>query len=67
MEQNPDFFAVVFERWCTGRSSISIKEEFNAGINHRIIVDIKGVLESASKQNLVRVEDKSELEGLHFS
>jgi hypothetical protein len=41
----------------------SIKEEFNAGINHRI-VDIKGVLDSASKQNLIRVEDKAELEGL---
>jgi AcrR family transcriptional regulator len=63
MEQNPDFFALVFETWCTGRRSARIKEEFNVGINHRI-ADIKGVLDSASRQNLIRVEDEAELEGL---
>ncbi|HEX2169776.1 MAG TPA: helix-turn-helix domain-containing protein [Nitrososphaera sp.] len=63
MEQNPDFFALVFETWCTGRRIARIKGEFNVGINHRI-GDIKGVLESASRQNLIRVEDEAELEGL---
>ncbi len=63
MEQNPDFFALVFETWCTGRRSIRIKEEFNTGLNHRIS-DIRDVLEGASKRNLVRIEDNAELEGL---
>jgi hypothetical protein len=47
--ENPDFFGLIFETWCTGRRSKCIKEEFNAGINQRI-ADIKEVLEDAAKQ-----------------
>jgi AcrR family transcriptional regulator len=63
IEQNPDFFALIFETWCTGRRSARIKEEFNAGINQRK-ADIEGVLEGASKRKLIMVRDQAELEGL---
>jgi AcrR family transcriptional regulator len=63
MEQNPDFFGLIFETWCTARRSKRIKEEFNAGISQRI-ADIKEVLDSAAKQRLIGVQDPVELEGL---
>lgn len=63
IEQNPDFFGLIFETWCTGRRSKRIKEEFNAGINHRV-ADIKVVLEGAAKQRLIRIQDPEELEGI---
>jgi AcrR family transcriptional regulator len=63
MEQNPDFFGLIFETWCTGRRSKRIKEEFNAGINHRV-ADIKEVLEGAAKHQLINIHDSDELEGL---
>ena len=63
MEQNPDFFGLIFETWCTARRSKRIKEEFNVGINQRT-ADIKEVLESAAKQQLIGNQDQAELEGL---
>jgi AcrR family transcriptional regulator len=63
MEQNPDFFGLIFETWCTGRRSKRIKEEFNAGINQRV-ADIKEVLEGAAKHQLISIHDSDELEGL---
>jgi AcrR family transcriptional regulator len=63
IEQNPDFFGLIFETWCTARRSKLIKEEFNAGISQRI-ADIKEVLEGAAKQRLISVQDPIELEGL---
>ena len=63
MEQNPDFFGLIFETWCTARRSKRIKEEFNAGINQRA-ADIKEVLDSGAKQRLIGVQDPVELEGL---
>ena len=63
IEQNPDFFALIFETWCTGRRSVRIKQEFNAGINQRID-DIKDVLEDAANRRLIRLEDQVKLEGL---
>ena len=63
IEQNPDFFALIFETWCTGRRSVRIKQEFNAGINQRID-DIKDVLEDAANRRLIRLEDQVQLEGL---
>lgn len=63
IEQNPDFFALVFETWCTGRRSVRIKQEFNAGINQRID-DIKDVLEEAANRRLIRIEDQAQLQGL---
>ncbi len=63
MEQNPDFFGLIFETWCTARRSKRIKEEFNAGINERT-ADIKEVLEGAAKQQLIGIQDPAELEGL---
>jgi len=63
MEQNPDFFGLIFETWCTGRRSKRIKEEFNAGINQRVD-DIKEVLEGAAKDQLISIHDSDELEGL---
>jgi AcrR family transcriptional regulator len=63
IEQNPDFFALIFETWCTGRRSVRIKQEFNAGINQRID-DIKYVLEDAANRRLIRIEDQVQLEGL---
>ncbi len=63
IEQNPDFFALIFETWCTGRRSVRIKQEFNAGINQRID-DIKDVLEDAANRRLIRIEDQVQLEGL---
>ena len=63
IEQNPDFFALIFETWCTGRRSVRIKQEFNAGINQRID-DIKDVLEDAANRRLIRIKDQAELEGL---
>ena len=63
IEQNPDFFALIFETWCTGRRSVRIKQEFNAGINQRID-DIKDVLEEATNRSLIRIEDQVQLQGL---
>ena len=63
MEQNPDFFGLIFETWCTARRSKRIKEEFNAGINQRT-ADIKEVLEGAAKHQLIGIQDPAELEGL---
>jgi AcrR family transcriptional regulator len=63
MEQNPDFFGLIFETWCTGRRSKRIKQEFNAGVNQRV-TDIKEVLEDAAKHHLIRMQDSDELEGL---
>jgi AcrR family transcriptional regulator len=63
IEQNPDFFGLIFETWCTGRRSKRIKEEFNAGINQRV-ADIKEVLEGVAKQRLIRIQDPEELEGV---
>lgn len=63
MEQNPDFFGLIFETWCTARRSKRIKEEFNSGIS-QTIGDIKQVLEGASKRLLISVQDPVELEGL---
>ena len=63
MEQNPDFFGLIFETWCTARRSKRIKEEFNVGINQRT-ADIKEVLEGAAKQQLIGIQDPAELEGL---
>ena len=63
MEQNPDFFGLIFETWCTARRSKPIKEEFIAGISQRP-ADVKEVLESAAKQGLIGVRDPFELEGL---
>lgn len=63
IEQNPDFFALIFETWCTGRRSVRIKQEFNAGINQRID-DIKDVLEEAANRRLIRIEDPVQLQGL---
>jgi AcrR family transcriptional regulator len=63
IEQNPDFFALIFETWCTGRRSVRIKQEFNAGINQRI-GDIKDVLEEAANRRVIRIEDQVQLQGL---
>lgn len=63
MEQNPDFFGLIFETWCTARRSKRIKEEFNSGISQRTAV-IKEVLDGAAKQRLIGVQDPVELEGL---
>src|SRR5918992_5978127 len=63
MEQNPDFFGLIFETWCMARRSKRIKEEFNAGISQRT-ADIKEVLEGAAKQRLIDVQDPVEFEGL---
>ena len=63
IEQNPDFFGLIFETWCTGRRSKRIKEEFNAGINQRV-ADIKEVLEGIAKQRLIRMQDPEELEAV---
>ncbi len=63
IEQNPDFFALIFETWCTGRRSVRIKQEFNAGINQRID-DIKDVLEEAANRRLIRIDDPVQLQGL---
>jgi AcrR family transcriptional regulator len=63
IEQNPDFFGLIFETWCTARRSKLIKEEFNAGISQRI-ADIKEVLEGDAKQRLISIQDPIELEGL---
>ena len=63
MEENPDFFGLIFETWCTARRSKRIKEEFNVGINQRT-ADIKEVLEGAAKQQLIGLQDPAELEGL---
>jgi AcrR family transcriptional regulator len=63
IEQNPDFFALIFETWCTGRRSVRIKQEFNAGINQRID-DIKDVLEDAANRKIIRIEDHVQLGGL---
>ena len=63
IEQNPDFFALIFETWCTGRRSVRIKQEFNAGINQRLN-DIKDVLEDAANRRLIRIEDQVQVQGL---
>ena len=63
IEQNSDFFALIFETWCTGRRSVRIKQEFNAGIYQRID-DIKDVLEEAANRRLIRIEDPVQLQGL---
>ena len=63
IEQNPDFFGLIFETWCTGRRSKRIKEEFNAGINQRV-ADINEVLEGVAKRRLIRMQDSEELEGV---
>jgi AcrR family transcriptional regulator len=63
IEQNPDFFGLIFETWCTGRRSKRIKEEFNAGINQRV-ADIKEVLEGVAKQRLIRIQNPEELEAV---
>src|ERR671917_2213012 len=63
MEQNLDFFGLIFETWCMARRSKRIKEEFNAGISQRT-GDIKDVLEGAAKERLISVQDPAEYEGL---
>jgi AcrR family transcriptional regulator len=62
VSENPDFSALLFEMWVTGRRSTRIRKVFNDGFNEAID-RLKGLFEFASNVGIVKI-DKDDAEGI---
>jgi AcrR family transcriptional regulator len=60
--QNPDFSALLFEMWVSGRRSEKIKKVFSDGLNETI-ERLRKLLELASKTGIIRI-DPADSEGV---
>lgn len=63
VRENPDFSALLFEMWVSGRRSAKIRKVFSDGLNEAID-RLKKLLQLASSVGLIKVNDSSEFEGL---
>lgn len=63
VKENPDFSALLFEMWVSGRRSAKIRKVFSDGLNEAID-RLKKLLQLASSVGLIKVSDSSEFEGL---
>jgi len=62
ISENPDFSALLFEMWVSGRRSAKIRKVFNDGLNEAID-RLKGLFELASNVGIVKI-DKDDAEGI---
>ena len=62
IRQNPDFSALLFEMWVSGRRSMVIRKVFNEGFDEAIS-RLKGLLEFASSMGIIKV-NKEDSEGI---
>lgn len=62
VRENPDFSALLFEMWVSGRRSAKIRKVFNEGFEEAIS-RLKGLLEFASSIGIIKV-GKDESEGI---
>ena len=60
--ENPDFSALLFEMWVSGRRSAKIKKVFNDGLNESID-RLKTLLEFAARMGVIKI-DPAESEGI---
>lgn len=60
--ENPDFSALLFEMWVSGRRSAKIRKVFNEGFDEAIS-RLKGLVEFASSVGIIKI-DKNESEGI---
>lgn len=61
IRENPDFTALLFEMWVSGRRSARIKKVFDDGLNESID-RLKALLELAARLRIIRI-DPGESEG----
>lgn len=62
IRENPDFSALLFEMWVSGRRSAKIRKVFNEGLDEAIS-RLKGLVEFASSVGMIKI-DKNESEGI---
>jgi TetR/AcrR family transcriptional regulator, fatty acid metabolism regulator protein len=62
VRENPDFSALLFEMWVSGRRSAKIRKVFNDGFDEAIS-RLKGLLEFASSLGIIKI-NKDESEGI---
>lgn len=62
IRQNPDFTALLFEMWVSGRRSTVIRKVFNEGVDEAIS-RLKGLLEFASSIGIIKI-NKEDSEGI---
>jgi hypothetical protein len=62
IRENPDFTALLFEMWVSGRRSAVIRKVFNDGVDEAIS-RLKGLLEFASSIGIIKI-DKEDSEGI---
>jgi AcrR family transcriptional regulator len=62
IKDNPDFSALLFEMWVSGRRSAKIKNVFDDGLNESIS-RLKTLVEFAARVGIIKV-DPSEAEGI---
>lgn len=62
MQQNPDFSALLFEMWVSGRRSDKIRKVFSDGLNGTVD-ELKKLLDLASAAGIIRIEP-GESEGI---
>lgn len=62
IRQNPDFTALLFEMWCSGRRSKKIRKVFGEGLE-KVVLSLQSLLEYAAANNIVQI-NKAESEGL---
>lgn len=62
VRENPDFSALLFEMWVSGRRSAKIKKVFDDGLNESID-RLKTLLEFAARMGVIKI-DPAESEGI---
>lgn len=62
IRKNPDFSALLFEMWVSGRRSMAIRKVFNEGLDEAIS-RLKALLEFASSVGIIEV-NKEDSEGI---
>jgi TetR/AcrR family transcriptional regulator, fatty acid metabolism regulator protein len=62
VRENPDFSALLFEMWVSGRRSAKIRKVFNDGFDEAIS-RLNGLLEFASSLGIIKI-NKDESEGI---
>jgi AcrR family transcriptional regulator len=62
IQQNPDFSALLFEMWVSGRRSHKIRKVFSDGLNNTVD-ELKQLLELAAAAGVIRI-DPADSEGI---
>lgn len=62
IRENPDFTALLFEMWVSGRRSTVIRKVFNEGVDEAIS-RLKGLVEFASSIGIIKI-NKEDSEGI---